>query len=59
MQKFFEDKGIETEQTALERIPNMTKKLSDDEVDAVIKLIDKFEEDDDVSQVFHTMDMSE
>ena len=34
-------------------------KLGDTEVEQVIKLIDKLEEDDDVLNVFHTMDMSE
>jgi YebC/PmpR family DNA-binding regulatory protein len=59
MQKYFDEKNVEVDETALERIPSVTKKLSDDEVDSVIKLIDKLEDDDDVSQVFHTMDMSE
>jgi YebC/PmpR family DNA-binding regulatory protein len=59
MQKHLEEKGIEIDESSLERIPNMTKKLEDDKVDAIFKLIDRLEEDDDVSQVFHTMDMSE
>ncbi len=59
MQKFFEEKNIDVEEALLERIPNITKKLSDDEAEAVIKLVERFEDDDDVSNVFHTMDMSE
>ncbi len=59
MQKYFDEKNVEVEETSLERIPNMTKKLTDDQVDSLIKLIDKLEDDDDVSQVFTTMDMSE
>lgn len=59
MQKFFEEKGIEVEEANLERIPTVTKKLSDEEAEAVIKLVERFEDDDDVSNVFHTMDMSE
>ena len=59
MQKFFEEKNIEVEEALLERIPNVTKKLSDEEAEAVIKLVERFEDDDDVSNVFHTMDMSE
>jgi YebC/PmpR family DNA-binding regulatory protein len=59
MQKYFDEKNVEVDETSLERIPNMTKKLSDDQVDSLIKLIDKLEDDDDVSQVFTTMDMSE
>lgn len=59
MQKFFEERSIEVEEASLERIPTVTKRLSDEEAEAVIKLVDRFEEDDDVTNVFHTMDMSE
>jgi YebC/PmpR family DNA-binding regulatory protein len=59
MQKFLEEKGIEVEEASLERIPNITKKLSDEEAEAVIKLVDRFEDDDDVANVFTTMDMTE
>lgn len=59
MQKFFEERNIEVEEASLERIPTVTKRLSDEEAEAVIKLVDRFEEDDDVTNVFYTMDMSE
>jgi YebC/PmpR family DNA-binding regulatory protein len=59
MQKALEDRNIETTSAALEYIPNATKKLEDAEIEAVIKLIDRLEEDDDVLNVYHTMDMSE
>lgn len=59
MAKALEDRGIETSSAQLEWLPTMTKKLSDSEVEQVIKLIDRLEEDDDVLNVFHTMDMSE
>lgn len=59
MQKALEERGIETTSTQLEWIPTMTKKLNDSEVEQLIKLIDRLEEDDDVLNVFHTMDMSE
>ena len=59
MQKALEERGIEPSSAQLEWIPTMTKKLNDDEVDQVIKLVDRLEEDDDVLNVFHTMDMSE
>ena len=59
MQKALEDKGIETTSAGLEWIPNQTKKISDTDVEQVIKLIDRLEEDDDVLNVFHTMDMSD
>ncbi len=59
MQKALEDLGIEPTSAQLEWLPTTTKKLNDSEVDQVIKLIDRLEEDDDVLNVFHTMDMSE
>lgn len=59
MQKFLDEKGIEIDESALERIPTMTKQLNDEETDAIFKLIDRLEEDDDVANVFTTMDMSE
>ncbi|MCB0574541.1 MAG: YebC/PmpR family DNA-binding transcriptional regulator [Saprospiraceae bacterium] len=59
MQKALEDRNIEVSSAALEWIPNTTKELGDAEAEQVIKLIDKLEEDDDVLNVFHTMDMAE
>jgi transcriptional/translational regulatory protein YebC/TACO1 len=50
---------METSSAQLEWIPTMYKKLDEAEVDQMIKLIDRLEEDDDVLNVFHTMDMSE
>ncbi len=57
--KGLEDKKIETTGVELAFLPTMTKKLEDAEVDALIKLIDRLEDDDDVQNVFTTMDMSE
>ncbi|MEM9258027.1 MAG: YebC/PmpR family DNA-binding transcriptional regulator [Bacteroidota bacterium] len=54
-----ENRGIEVSKAELIRIPTHTKKLTDSEVDDVVTLIEKLEEDDDVANVFHTMDESE
>ena len=54
-----EKRKIEVAKAELIRIPTHTKKLTDAEVDDVVVLIDKLEEDDDVANVFHTMDESE
>ena len=51
-----EDKGLEVKSSELVRVPQHTKELSDEEAEEVITLIDKLEEDDDVTNVFHTMD---
>lgn len=51
--------GITISKAELVRLPTHTKQLSDEEVEEVVILIDKLEEDDDVTSVFHTMDESE
>ena len=53
-----EDKGIAVESSELIRVPQHTKELDDAQAEEVITLIDKLEEDDDVVNVFHTMDES-
>ena len=59
MSKALEEKGIEVVNAELQRIPTMTKKLNDDEIESIIKLIDRLEDDEDVANVFTTMDMNE
>ncbi len=54
-----EKRKIDVAKAELIRIPTHTKKLTDAQVDDVVVLIDKLEEDDDVANVFHTMDESE
>lgn len=51
--------GVKISKAELVRIPSHTKKLSDSEVEDFLKLIEKLEEDDDVANVFHTLDESE
>ncbi len=58
-QQELEERKIEVDNAELVRLPTHTKSLSDTEADAVIKLIDMLEEDDDVANVFHTMDETE
>lgn len=57
LSKALEDKEIEIIESKLDRIPSHTKKLNDEQVEEVIKLIEKMEEDEDVQNVFHNMDM--
>ena len=57
LQKALEGKGIEVTSSQLEWIPTMTKTLNDDQVEEVVKLIDRLEDDEDVMNVFHTMNM--
>ena len=51
-----EAKGIEIIEATYDKIPDFYKEgLTDEEADDVIKLIERLEEDDDVSMVFHNM----
>ena len=56
LQKALEEREIEVQSTELVRIPSHTKELTDDQVEDVIKLIEKMEEDEDVINIFHNMD---
>jgi len=59
IQKELEDREIEIISSGFERIPTVTKKLSKEEQEDVEKLLEKIEEDDDVQNVYHTMEESE
>jgi transcriptional/translational regulatory protein YebC/TACO1 len=59
MQKKLEELHIEPESAGLQRIPNETVKLSDDDSRKVLKVIDMFEDDDDVQKVFHNLEISD
>lgn len=56
IQKELENKGTEILSSGFERIPQITKKLTADEAADVEKLLEKIEEDDDVQNVYHTME---
>jgi YebC/PmpR family DNA-binding regulatory protein len=56
IQKELENREIEILSSGFERIPQITKELtSEQEIADVEKLLEKFEEDDDVMNVYHTM----
>lgn len=59
IQKELENRHIEILSSGFERIPQITKELSGQDVLDVEKLLDKIEEDDDVMNVYHTMQESE
>ena len=51
--------GIEAKSAELQRIPNTTKGMTDDQFKANMKMLERFEEDDDVQNVFHNMEFTE
>ena len=55
MQKALEAKKVNIISSELERIPNSTVELSEEQVEEVMTLIGKFEEDDDVQTVYHNL----
>lgn len=56
IQKAIEDKGIEIISSGFERVPTVMKKLTPEQEAEVEKLLEKFEEDDDVQNVYHNME---
>lgn len=59
MQKKLEELGIEPESQELERIPKTTQAVDLETSKKVLLIIEKFEEDDDVNNVFHNLEMTE
>ncbi|HHN48196.1 MAG TPA: YebC/PmpR family DNA-binding transcriptional regulator [Bacteroidales bacterium] len=59
MMKKLEELGIEPESASLHRIPKDTVKLDIDSARRVMKLIDVFEEDDDVQNVYHNLEITD
>lgn len=51
--------GIEAKSAELQRIPNNTKGMTDEQFKANMKMLERFEEDDDVQNVFHNMEFTE
>ncbi len=58
IQAYLEENKIEILSSGFERIPQVTKKITKEEAEDVEKLLEKLEEDDDVQNVYHTMEES-
>ena len=55
IQSYLEQNGFEIHSAEFERIPHDTKELDEEQRAQIEKLLDKFEEDEDVQNVFHNM----
>ena len=55
IQSYLETHHIEILSSGFERIPQVTKSITPDQMADVEKLLEKLEEDDDVQNVYHTM----
>ncbi|MEZ4792346.1 MAG: YebC/PmpR family DNA-binding transcriptional regulator [Gelidibacter sp.] len=58
IQSELESRGLEILSSGFERIPQVTKALTPEQAADVEKLLEKIEEDDDVQNVYHTMQES-
>ncbi|MDX9845452.1 MAG: YebC/PmpR family DNA-binding transcriptional regulator [Tenuifilaceae bacterium] len=59
MQKKLEELGIEAENASLQRIPNDYKSLEPQIAMKVLRLVDEFEDNDDVQNVYHNIEMTD
>ncbi len=55
IQKYLEEHKFDIKSFSFERIPNDLKEVTEDQKIEIEKLIEKIEEDDDVTNVFHNM----
>jgi len=59
LQKKIEEMGLKPENSELQRLPTTTVSLDDDGFAKVMKLIDAFEDDDDVQKIYHNIEMTD
>ncbi len=59
IQKYLEENGYEITSAEFERIPNDTKEVTPEQREHIEKLIERFEDDEDVQNVFHNMKEAE
>ena len=55
IQKYLEDKGIEIVSSEFERIPTDYNEVTPEQRENIEKLLERFEDDEDVQNVFHNM----
>ena len=59
IQKELEKRNLEILSSGFERIPQVLKSLDSEAQEEVLQLIEKIEEDDDVQNVYHTLEIKE
>ncbi|MCK5638997.1 MAG: YebC/PmpR family DNA-binding transcriptional regulator [Flavobacteriaceae bacterium] len=57
IQKYLEENNLEILSSGFERIPTVTKQLTEEEQSDVEKLLEKLEDEEDVQNVYHSMEM--
>jgi len=59
IQKKLEELGIQPKNSSLQQVPTITKELDVESALKVMKMIDAFEDDDDVQNVYHNMELTD
>ena len=59
IQKYLEENGFEIHSAEFERFPNDVKSLTEEQRASVNKLLEKIEDDEDVQNVFHNMQLED
>lgn len=59
MQKKLEEMGAEIESAEVQRIANTTKSLPKDDAKKVLRMVEEFEDLDDVQNVFHALEITD
>jgi YebC/PmpR family DNA-binding regulatory protein len=59
VQKKLEEMGLEPESAELQRIPNDTVELPVEQAVSIMRIIEEFEDDDDIQTVSHNLEVSE
>lgn len=59
MMKKLEEMKIEPENAELQRIPKTTTKLDKEAAQKILRIVEMFEEDDDVTNVFHNLELTD
>ena len=57
LQRMLDSRSIEPESAELQRIPNTSVSLNDEDLAKVFKLIETLEDDDDVQKVYHNIEI--
>ncbi len=59
VQKKLEELGVQPENAELQRIPNDTKELDPENARKFLRMVEDFEEQDDVRNVYHNLEMTD
>ena len=54
-----DDLGIEAKSAELQRIANNTKEVNEEQFKANMKMLERFEDDDDVQNFYHNMEITD